>query len=112
MDDEHFGEMWRDLSRSMERSFDRQHKRIDQLKTEPCMDIAEVGNHVLIDPSAVGKGLPENPLEAEVLRVAGTAYEVRYLTYTKYDSDELVVEWVQSWVVIAVIKNLTTDTTL
>ena len=69
------------------------------------MDIPDTGQHVLIDAVAVGKGRSEQPLEARVLRVADTAYEVEYLTYTAYGEDKPCVEWVKPYVVLSVLTD-------
>ena len=95
------------LHREMDRMAASQRNEIAKLKSDPCMDIPSVGDHVLVNATAVGRGRPEQPLEAEVLRIAGTSYEVKYLTYKAYRQEEPVVEWVNSYVVIAVIQKET-----
>lgn len=99
MDDSFF----RGLDDSIRAARNSREARVRQLKTEPCMDLPEVGDHVLIDAEVVGKGWSAKPLEAKVLRVADTAYEVEYLTYKAYGSDQPHVEWVQAYVVQSVL---------
>ena len=89
------------LDRVMDEAFARQNTRVDELKTDPCMDVAAVGDHVLVD--ALSQGMGREPLEAEVLRVAGSCYECRFLTRKKYGTDEPQVTWVYSWAVLAVM---------
>lgn len=102
------GPDWFDsMDRAMERCARNMDDSIAKLKSDPCLDIPVVGDHVLIHPTAVGKGRDTFRLEAEVLRTASNAYEVRYLTYLDYHTKEPKVEWVDSFVVTDVLPKST-----
>jgi hypothetical protein len=89
------------FSRSLEQNAIERRQSAERLKTDPCMDVPEVGQHVIADALVLGMG--RFPLEAKVLQVAGCNYKVEFVDRTDYQSGDPKVMWIESWVVTAVL---------
>ena len=96
------GDAFDDLNRAMNDAFERQRIEREKLRTDPCMDIPEVGDHVLVNGLVTGRGM--NPLEAKVLRVSGSSYELEYVKRREFGTGDILIEWVDSHVVMSVIR--------
>jgi hypothetical protein len=85
---------------------DERHRQQDEmflrLCAEPCMDVAEVGDIVLIAGGLLGKGFLWVRLEATVLAVADTAYKVEF-DKPFYDGTK-DVQWVHRTLVTDIVR--------
>ena len=75
--------------------------REEELKRDFNLVIPKIGQHVLVDAQVLGMGL--TPLEAKVLRVQGSIYELEFIDYRKFGSDEPERLWVMNWCVLEVL---------
>ena len=87
-----------DSFREADRRRRQTEAEFEKLACEPCLKEAKEGDKVLVAAGVMGRGHHWMRLEAEVLRVADTAYYVRYVKYTNYKG-EVVEEWVHRFAV-------------
>ena len=87
-------------------AIDRHHKKrrdeFEKLAMDPPAKSAEVGDRVLIAAGPVGRGFEWERLEAVVLEVADTAYQVRF-TKRKTIYGESDEDWVHRFCVTDVL---------
>lgn len=101
-------EFWDDFSKSMNRVEDHlELLRQEYLKllSEPCLDVPEIGDHVLVHAGLLNRGHAWIRLECEVLAIGDSSYRLKFLNYKQFGTDEPLIEWINSVLVTEVIKS-------
>lgn len=70
----------------------------------PCLEEVEIGTHVLVHAGLLGMGHDWIRLEAEVTKIASTAYYVRFTERKKFGTQEPQEMWIHRFLVTDIVK--------
>jgi hypothetical protein len=96
MNDDDNPELWKSIEEDFRNAY-KERRKMDQeferLLVEPCQEIPQVGDRVIVASGFLGMGHLWVRHEALVLEVAQTSYKVRFLDYRGF-RDRIVEMWV------------------
>ena len=88
--------------------FNNYHQKLDnefqKLLIDPCMNIPEVGDLVIVAAGLLGMGHPWVREEAKILAIADTSYQIEFTKYKSYDN-KIIIQWIHTALVTDIIKS-------
>ncbi len=94
----------RDSFRHAEEGARKTEHEFERLALDPCSDIPEVGDRVIVAVGLIGHGFAWVREEATVLEIGSSSYKVQLSKQKDFDSNKPVECWIHSVLVTDVLK--------